>query len=92
MSGGRVPRASVGVPVVSDRWEGLDAFFRPGEEILLGDTADDVLAHLSALDDGRRAAMGAAARRRVLEAHTATHRAMALEEMAAELRPIGRNP
>src|SRR4051812_7667201 len=58
--------AACGVPVVSDRWDGLDAFFRPGTEILIADNAEEVLQHMRAMDDERRAEMGAAARARVV--------------------------
>jgi spore maturation protein CgeB len=77
--------AACGVPVVSDRWAGLETFFRPGTEILLADTADEVLAHLDRLDDERRSEIGAAARARVLAAHTAEHRAAELSALVREL-------
>jgi spore maturation protein CgeB len=66
-------------PVISDRWAGLDAFFRPGREILVADDADDVLAVLDHVDEDWRHRVGIAARERVLNAHTATHRAIQLE-------------
>jgi spore maturation protein CgeB len=77
--------AACAVPVISDRWDGLHAFFADGTEILVADTAEDVLAHLDAVDDARRSALGAAARRRVLDEHTAAHRVEQLEALAAEV-------
>jgi spore maturation protein CgeB len=71
--------AACGVPVVSDRWEGLHSFFANEEEILVADGPDDVLRHLDRVDDERRRAIGTAARARVLAAHTAEHRAVELE-------------
>jgi spore maturation protein CgeB len=68
-----------GVPVVSDAWDGLDSLFRPGEEILLAETADDVLRTLRDCPEERRRAIGAAARARVLARHTAAARARELE-------------
>ena len=38
--------ACCGVPIISDWWPGLDSFFRPGEEILIARTADEVLGYL----------------------------------------------
>jgi spore maturation protein CgeB len=73
--------AACGVPVVSDRWDGLDAFFVPGEEIVIADGADDVLALLRSASDAQRDAMGERARRRVLAEHTAEHRVEQLEEL-----------
>ena len=72
--------AACGTPIVSDRWEGLDSLFEPGTEILLAETADDVVSALDRDD----AAIGAAARRMALGAHTAAHRAAELEAHLGE--------
>jgi len=79
--------AACGVPVISDPWDGLDAFFEPDREILVAETPDDVLAHLE-LGEDDRLALGRRARRRVLEAHTADQRAEELERHVAELRAV----
>ncbi len=76
--------AACGVPIVSDRWPGLDAFFRPGEEILLAETAEDVLQILRDIPEGRRLAIAQAGRARVLAAHTGAHRAAELEAYVQE--------
>jgi nucleoside-diphosphate-sugar epimerase/spore maturation protein CgeB len=69
-----------GTPILSDRWEGLDRLFAPGTEILLADTTEDALAAL----DRDAAAIGAAARTKVLAHHTAAHRAAELEAHLTE--------
>jgi len=74
--------AACGVPVISDWWEGLDAFFEPGVEILIAQSAADVERHLR-LDDPARTAIGARARTRVLAEHTPGHRAQELERHVA---------
>jgi spore maturation protein CgeB len=71
--------AACGVPIISDAWPGIEAFFAPGEEILLAHESAQVLAWLRDTPETRRRALGAAARRRVLAEHTAEHRAEALE-------------
>lgn len=76
--------AACAVPIVSDRWAGLDEIFRPAEEILLADAPADVLAVLTGLDESERTRIGAAARARVLQAHTASARAAELEHHLAE--------
>ncbi len=76
--------ACCGVPIISDPWPGLDAFFRPGTEILTADTPHDVLDILRTMPDARRHAIAAAARARVLAAHTGDHRAAELEAFAHE--------
>lgn len=71
--------AACGVPIISDMWPGIEAFFAPDEEILLAHGPAQVLAWLRDTPETRRRALGAAARRRVLAEHTADHRAEALE-------------
>jgi spore maturation protein CgeB len=73
--------AACGTPIISDRWDGLDILFTDGAEILLADTAADVLA---ALNGGDGIEIGAAARTRVLDGHTAAHRAEELEQHLTE--------
>jgi spore maturation protein CgeB len=73
--------------ILSDAWPGLDAFFEPGRELLVVDSADAVAGALE-LPDADRRRMGAAARARVLDAHTAEQRAIAFEQLtAAAARP-----
>jgi spore maturation protein CgeB len=76
--------AACAAPIISDRWPGLEAFFEPGKEILLAEGADEVLAHLEGSPEAL-AAVGAAARERVLAHHTAAHRAAELEEHVRSL-------
>ena len=77
--------AACGVPVLSDWWPGLDAFFTPGTEILVADTTDEAVEVLGSVTDDELAAIAAAARRRVLAEHTAERRAEQLEEEVAAL-------
>ncbi|HET6433090.1 CgeB family protein [Dyella sp.] len=67
--------AACGVPIISDRWQGLEELFTPDEEILLADDAGQVLGYLRELGEAQRKAIGARARERVLAEHTAAHRA-----------------
>lgn len=71
--------AACGVPIISDVWDGIDEFLKPGEEILLARDADEVIALLRDLPDEARRAIGENARRVVLSRHTAAHRALELE-------------
>jgi spore maturation protein CgeB len=74
--------AACGVPIISDRWDGLDELFEPDSEILLADHSDDVLRHLRR---GDGCEIGTRARARVLAEHTAAHRVSALERYLAEV-------
>ena len=71
--------AACGTPVISDRWEGLGDVFELGSEILVADSTADAIRFLAELPEDERAAVGAAARARVLAEHTAAHRAAELE-------------
>jgi spore maturation protein CgeB len=73
--------AACAVPVVSDWWPGLDAFFVPDVEILVASGADDVVRVLTEVDDGELAEIGRRARQRVVREHTAERRAEQLEDL-----------
>lgn len=75
--------AACGTPIVSDWWEGLDAFFEIGREILVARSTGEALAILDGTDESERRAIGERARVRVLAEHTAAHRA---EQLADYLR------
>lgn len=79
-SGRLFEAAACAVPVLTDRWWGIERFFRPGEEILVAEDADDALAIIER-DPDELAAIGEAARRRVLACHTGMHRAAELVEL-----------
>jgi spore maturation protein CgeB len=76
--------AACAVPVISDPWPGLEAFFAPGAEILVARDGDDVLRALRETGESQRQAIGRRARRRVLAGHTAAHRAVELENHVAQ--------
>jgi spore maturation protein CgeB len=80
--------AACGVPIISDRWPGIETFLDPGREILLADEAADVVAALRR-EDEELIAIGAAARERVLAEHTADRRAEQLEELVATVGQRG---
>jgi spore maturation protein CgeB len=77
--------AACGVPVLSDAWDGLERFFRPGEEVLVAQTREDTVAAL-ALPAETLQAMGRRARERALTEHTADHRVQELERILSDLR------
>ncbi|MBW3628658.1 MAG: glycosyltransferase [Gemmatimonadetes bacterium] len=79
-SGRLFEAAACGVPILSDRWEGLDAFFTPGEEILLAGATEETVAAVL-LSDAELERIGRAGRERVLAEHTSDRRAEELEEL-----------
>jgi spore maturation protein CgeB len=76
-SGRLFEATACGATVISDCWEGLDGFFRPGVEILLASSAADVTAAIDR-DDGELARIARAGRQRTLDEHTSRHRAVQL--------------
>jgi spore maturation protein CgeB len=76
--------AACGVPLITDRWAGLELFFKPGQEILIADIPEQVLQLLD-LPPERRRRIAAAGRKRVLQEHTADHRARTLEQYYREV-------
>jgi spore maturation protein CgeB len=77
-SGRLFEAAACGVPLLSDWWEGLDAFLEPGAEIIIARTTEDVPGALQ-LSREQLARIARSARERVLDEHTAERRAADLE-------------
>ena len=73
--------AACGTPILSDPWVGLDQFLTPGEEILLPHDEYEVANILRQMPDSEAERIGRAARERILEQHTATHRAVEFESI-----------
>jgi spore maturation protein CgeB len=82
--------AACGIPIITDRWAGIETLFEPGREILIADTWRQVVTWLRTVPEAEREALGTRARRRVLAEHTAAHRAAELEGYALEL--LSRQP
>jgi spore maturation protein CgeB len=71
--------AACAAPILSDNWPGLDAFFQPGEEILLPTSADDVVYYLREVEEAELRRIGVRAQERVLAEHTSSRRARQFE-------------
>src|SRR5690606_8081027 len=85
--------AACGTPILADKWEGLDAVSEPGSEILIAETTEDAVAAIE-LPQAELSAIARRARERVLDEHTAAHRARelirTLESAAASPPPLNR--
>jgi spore maturation protein CgeB len=76
-SGRLFEAAACETPVVSDSWDGLDEFFKPGDEIMVASSCSEVIdAITNSSEELHR--IGKAARERVMSAHTAEHRSREL--------------
>ena len=80
--------AACAVPIISDRWDGLDALFPEGA-VIIADGPEDVLAALD-LPDARRHAIGRAAQEIVLSRHCAEVRARELADRLQAPRSAAR--
>jgi spore maturation protein CgeB len=91
-SGRLFEAAACGVPLLSDRWAGLEDFFMPGEEILLADDEADTLAALQR-DERELSQIARRARERTLDQHSSEKRAaelISLLEQAAHTSVLQR--
>jgi len=70
--------AACATPIISDYWDGIDSFFEIGSEILISRSANDTIKYLNEIDEQERCAIGERAKQKVLNAHTAAHRATEL--------------
>jgi spore maturation protein CgeB len=73
--------AGAGACLISDRWEGIEDFLAPGEEVLVARDGAEVSELLAGLDPERSRAIGEAALERVLAEHTYERRAAQVEQV-----------
>jgi spore maturation protein CgeB len=73
--------AGAGACIITDYWEGIDFFFEPNTEILVAKSGDEVAAIMAELTEEQAKAIGQAAYKKVLAAHTYDHRAEQLEQL-----------
>jgi spore maturation protein CgeB len=69
--------------VITDEWSGIDHFFDPGSEILVAQSAMDVVSLLQTIDLDRAINIGLAMRNRALSEHTYTIRALEVDQILA---------
>ncbi len=62
--------AGAGACLITDFWEGIDFFLRPGEEVLVAQNGEEVAAMVRELSSERARQIGEAAHARVLADHT----------------------
>jgi spore maturation protein CgeB len=73
--------AGAGACIITDAWEGIELFLKPGEEILVARDGQDVVDIVSALDRHAARAIGDRALTRVLAEHTYDHRAIIVDQI-----------
>jgi spore maturation protein CgeB len=68
-----------GVPIISDRWRGIEEVLEPGKEILIADSAEESAEYLRSIKDAEAVRIGKRARARILAEHTSAVRSSQLE-------------
>jgi spore maturation protein CgeB len=71
--------AGAGACLITDAWNGIEDFLEPWSEVLVARDGTEVAQLLAPLTTDEAAAIGAAARRRLLEEHTYARRAELVE-------------
>ncbi|MFL5926974.1 MAG: glycosyltransferase [Gaiellaceae bacterium] len=71
--------AGAGACLITDAWEGIEDFLEPGREVLVARDGAEVAELLAPLTRDEAHAIGAAARRRLLDGHTYARRAELVE-------------
>jgi spore maturation protein CgeB len=77
--------AGAGACIITDAWEGIEAFLDPGYEVLTAIDGDEVAEMVMTLTAARARRIGDAARRRILAEHTYRHRAQQMESVLNSL-------
>jgi spore maturation protein CgeB len=77
--------AACGTPILTDSFHGLDEFFTPGEEVLVVNTAEEVVKALMRDEDSLRH-LAERARQRTLREHTGMNRAQDILRYCEEAR------
>jgi spore maturation protein CgeB len=62
--------AGAGACLITDAWDGIELFLKPGHEVLIARDAADVAAYVATLDAATARRIGEAARARILAEHT----------------------
>ena len=73
--------AGAGACVITDSWPGIELFFEPQSEVLIADSAEQVVNLLRTFDPAQVAGIGEKMRARVLRDHTYSQRAAQVHEV-----------
>ena len=72
--------------LVTDKWQGIETFFEPGEEILVAGDAEELVSIMRTVSPGRALQIGAAMRSRALREHTYASRARIAHDVLTNAR------
>jgi spore maturation protein CgeB len=72
--------------LITDKWRGIEKFFAPGREILVAESAEEIVGFLRGTPAAEALAIGDAMRSRALAEHTYAQRAVEVEEILCAAR------
>ncbi|MDX2328786.1 glycosyltransferase [Sinorhizobium medicae] len=78
--------AGAGACLITDYWEGIELFLKPGEEVLVARDGRDVAELMQKLTSANAREIGERALRRVLAEHTYAHRAAEVDRILRQTR------
>jgi spore maturation protein CgeB len=78
--------AGAGACLITDYWEGIELFLKPGEEVLVARDGRDVAELMQQLTAAGAREIGERALRRVLAEHTYAHRAEEVDRVLRQAR------
>jgi spore maturation protein CgeB len=73
--------AGAGACLITDRWTGIETFFKPGREILVATDAEQVVSYLRSISEAEATQVGANMRERALQDHMYQLRARQFDEI-----------
>jgi spore maturation protein CgeB len=79
--------AGAGACLITDSWAGIDKFFQPGREILVANTAEEIVSLLRSTGAEDAEKIGSAMRQRALHDHTYAQRAAQVSQQLSEALP-----
>lgn len=80
--------AACGVPIISDYWKGLTDLFEEGKEIYISRSTEEMISLLKNTSPEDRRKVGEAARKKIMNSHTAARRALELIGYYQEVKPL----
>jgi spore maturation protein CgeB len=76
--------AGAGACLITDRWPGIEEFFKPGREILIAASGEEVVNHLRRFSRDEAEEIGTSMRRRALAGHCYRLRAGQVEAILTQ--------
>lgn len=81
--------AGCGSAIISDVWPGLETFFQPGQEILLGHSSFEIARYLDNIGPEEAHTIGLRAQERVMAEHSSGYRAIQFEAEVSARSQLG---